>query len=81
MREIMLEKMFINGELNIELASYIDAWQNIWFRGKDIAKILEYSNTDKAIRNHVEPEDKKQRPAKTVGGLQQAYFINESGFY
>ena len=37
-----LEKIFINDELNIELASYIDAWQNKWFRGKDVAKILRY---------------------------------------
>ena len=43
----MLEKLFHNADLDIELTSYIDEKQNVWFRGKDIAKILSYSVTDK----------------------------------
>ena len=31
--------------MNIELTSYIDNKQNVWFKGKDFAKILGYSNT------------------------------------
>ena len=34
----VLEKKFTNSEQSIELISYIDARQNIWFRGNDIAK-------------------------------------------
>ena len=44
-----LEKIFNNDELNIELASYIDAQQNKWFRGKNVAKILRYSDTTQAL--------------------------------
>ena len=63
----MLEKTFKNEELGIELKSFIDYKQNIWFLGKDVAKILGFSNTDKAIRKHVDEEDKYKGPAKTAG--------------
>ena len=56
----MLEKKFTNKDLGIELTSYIDKQQNVWFRGKDVAEILGYSNTKKAVLNHVESEDKQQ---------------------
>ena len=56
----MLEKTFTNNELEIELTSYINHKQNIWSKGKDIAQILGYVDTDKAIRKHVDAEDKKQ---------------------
>ena len=42
----MLEKRFNNAKLGIELTSYIDNKQNIWFQGKDVAKIIGYSDTD-----------------------------------
>ena len=77
----MLEKTFKNEELGIELKSFIDYKQNIWFLGKDVAKILGYSDTDKSIRRHVNDEDKYKGTAKTAGGLQLSFFINESGFY
>ena len=77
----MLEKKFTNAKLGFELTSYIDDKQNIWFLGKDVAKVLGYSDTDKAIRRHVDEEDKYKGPAKTAGGLQQSFYINESGFY
>ena len=77
----MLEKKFTNARLGFELTSYIDDKQNIWFLGKDVAKVLGYSDTDKAIRRHVDEEDKYKGPAKTAGGLQQSFYINESGFY
>ena len=77
----MLEKSYKNEELGIELKSFIDYKQNIWFLGKDVAKILGYSDTNKAIRQHVDEEDKYKGAAKTAGGLQQSFFIHESGFY
>ena len=76
-----MEKNYKNVDLEIELKSYIDKKQIIWFLGKDVAKILGYQDTDKAIRKHVDEEDKYKGPAKTAGGLQQSFFINESGFY
>ena len=48
----MIEKKYIKQDMNIELTSYIDNKQNVWFRGKDIAKILGYVNTRKAVWNH-----------------------------
>ena len=35
----MIEKTFTNNELEIELTSYIDNKQNIWFKGKVIAQL------------------------------------------
>ena len=77
----MLEKKFKNEELGIEFKSYIDKKQNIWFLGKDVAKILGYSDSSQAIRKHVEEEDKYKGGVETTGGLQQSFYINESGFY
>ena len=63
----MLAKRFNNAKLGIELTSYVDNKQNIWFLGKDIANILGYSDTDKAIRKHVDEQDKYKGPAKRRG--------------
>ena len=56
----MFEKTFKNVSLGVEITSYIDKQQNIWFRGRDVAEILGYSNTKKAVLTHVDIEDKKQ---------------------
>ena len=70
----MLEKSFINYQLGIKFNSFIDEKCNVWFQAKDVAKILGYRDTDKAIRRHVEKEDKYKGPAKTAGGLQNCVF-------
>ena len=44
--------------MNIELTSYIDSKQNVWFRGKDIATILGYSDSRHALKRHVSKENK-----------------------
>ena len=86
----MLEKKFANEDLGIELTSYIDNKQNVWFLGKDVAEILGYSKTRDALSRHVDSEDKQQMftPHATVhkmgtvgasGSL--CTYINESGFY
>ena len=62
----------------------------IWFRGKDIAKALGYEKTRNAILKHVEDGDKSSledirrgpqigAPIKNEQG--SAIFINESGLY
>ena len=56
----MIEKKFANKDLEIELTSYIDNQQNIWFRGKDVAEILGYSKTRDALLKRVDNEDKQQ---------------------
>ena len=50
--------MLLNTDMGIELTSFIDDQQNVWFRGKDMAKILGYSDTKQAIRRHVSAENK-----------------------
>ena len=77
----MLAKRFNNVKLGIELTSYVDNKQNIWFQGKDVAKILGYSDTDQAIRKHVDEQDKNNSPFETTGQVRWCTFINESGFY
>ena len=85
----MLEKKFTNKDLGIELSSFIDKQQNIWFVGKDVAEILGYSNTKKAVLKHVDREDKQlicwgtQNGSGNNSDLRRKYynFINESGFY
>ena len=55
----VIEKKYVNQDINIELTSYIDDEQNAWFKGKDIALILGYSDTDQALRKHTDIEDQK----------------------
>lgn len=52
-----------------------------WFVGKDVAEVLGYSNTAKAIRDHVDVEDKGENESFTPGGNQKMTIINESGLY
>ena len=54
----MIEKTFAKIDLEIELTSYINDKQNVWFRGKDIATILGYSDTRHALKRHVSKENK-----------------------
>ena len=77
----MIEKSYKNDDLGIEIDTYIDKQQNIFFIGKDVAKILGYKDTNQAIRKHVDKEDKYKGAVETTGGLQQTFYINESGFY
>ena len=48
-----------NDELKVEINCYVDKKNEIWFRGKEIAIILGYKNTRKAIKDHVDDDDKK----------------------
>ena len=65
----MIEKKYVNQDINIELTSYIDDKQNVWFKGKDIALILGYSDIDQALRKHT---DKLHR--QNDGSGQMVYF-------
>ena len=51
----IIEKVFHYEENEI---SVIKSKDEIWFRGKDIAKALGYSIPYKAICEHVDPEDR-----------------------
>jgi anti-repressor protein len=90
------EKNMVNEGLNI-LVFNNDEFGNIrtvilnnnpWFVGKDVAECLGYTNSKKAIRDHVDDEDKimgerNVTPSITdkLGRVQYPVFINESGLY
>lgn len=52
-----------------------------YFVGKDAAERLGYTNPQKAIRAHVDEEDKGVNEMVTPGGMQEMIVINESGLY
>lgn len=54
-----------------------------YFVGKDVANILGYSNTRKALQDHVDLEDKKDGVTirDSIGRNQKSTVINESGLY
>ena len=52
-----------------------------FFVGKDVAEALGYSNPLKAIRDHVDLDDKGVNETFTPSGNQGVIFINESGLY
>ena len=83
----IIEKAFHYEENEITVTECRD---DIWFRGKDIAKALGYSIPRKAIREHVDPEDRLSLECLTKGGLKRtplkneqksATSVNESGLY
>ena len=52
-----------------------------YFVGKDVAEILGYANAPKAIRDHVDDEDKLTERIVLSGQNREVIFINESGLY
>ena len=76
-------KIFENGEFGKVRTIIKDG--EPWFVGKDVAKILEYRNTKKALSDHVDEEDKYQGDGVTIrdpmGRVQHPTIINESGLY
>lgn len=74
-------KIFENAEFGKVRAIIING--EPWFVGKDIAEVLEYSNTRKAIADRVDGEDKKDGVTirDSIGREQKPVLINESGLY
>ncbi len=53
-----------------------------WLVGKDVAEILQYKETHKAISRHVDEDDRMKHPiTDNLGRMQDTWVINESGFY
>ena len=82
-------KKFNNNDLGLSVDTFIDNKQNIYFKGKDVASALGYSNTKKALVNHV-PDKNKIEYQNMNGVVKQDPFINihphtifitESGLY
>lgn len=52
-----------------------------YFVGKDVAEILGYSDPQKALKMHVDDDDKLTRQIVVSGQNRNMYIINESGLY
>lgn len=71
-------QIYKNAELGSVRTAVIDG--EPFFVGKDVAVILGYSNPQKALRDHVDEEDKTLNDSFTVNGT-KGILINESGLY
>ena len=86
---MMIEKVFININLGIKFNSFIDKKLRVWFKAKEVAQILGYKNTEKAIKCHVSENHKRTFlccPCETHGQQNDTrgkycIFIDEAGFY
>ena len=78
----MIAKDFINEELGIKFQAYIDEECCVWFKAKEVAKILGYKKPCNAIEKHVREKYKKGSSIQgPLGGEQKCIIINEAGFY
>ena len=66
-----------------EIRTMVDEKGEPWFVGKDVARRLGYINHRKALRDHVDEEDRKDGVTirDSIGRDHEATFINESGLY
>ena len=66
-----------------EIRTMLDEKGQPWFVGKDVARRLGYINHRKALRDHVDEEDRKDGVTirDSIGRDQEVTFINESGVY
>lgn len=64
-------KVFQNSEFGTLRGVEIDG--ESWLVGKDVAERLGYSNPQKAIRDHVDDEDKTVNESFTVNGTMAEY--------
>ena len=79
-------QVFVNDEFG-EIRS-LEINNELYFVGKDIAEVLGYENPQKALRDHVDNDDKKMGEQNgnpfiidSLGRKQYPIFINESGLY
>lgn len=72
-------RLFKNAEVGKLRTLEIDG--EPWFVGKDVAKILGYSNCSKALLDHVDAEDKLNNESLLSLGQRGGWIINESGLY
>ncbi len=71
-------QVFSNAEFGSVRAVTIDGMP--YFVGKDVAVVLGYTNPQKAMRDHVDDDDKTVNESFTVNGT-KGILINESGLY
>ena len=81
---LMIEKSYKNDDLGIEITSFIDKKLIVWFKAKEVAQILNYKNTEKAIKRHVSENHKRKilfTNQHETHGCSMTYFLDEAGFY
>ena len=71
----IIKKVFHYEETELPIIKCKD---DIWFRGKTIAEILKYANQRKAIRDHVDPED-RAGVDELHGGTNRSSSLRASG--
>ena len=82
----LVNQSFKNEILDCSITCYLKNDQ-IWFKGKDIANILEYKNTAKSVWDHVDADDKisfkdfQNGNPSLISLDPQTIMINESGLY
>ena len=74
------EIISINHEQFGQLRAVLDERGEPWFVGSDVASSLGYSNPRKALRDHVDEEDKTRNETFLVNGT-APILINESALY
>ena len=89
MENKIITKEYMNSEYLTEITMIQDNDNVVWFKGRDVALILGYSNTRVALKKHVDEED-KMKMNELMGGSKNdtllnsqphSVFINESGLY
>ena len=81
---LMIEKSYKNDDLGIEITSFIDEKLIVWFKAKEVAQVLNYKNTEKAIKRHVSENHKRKilfTNQHETHGCSMTYFLDEAGFY
>ena len=53
----------------MSITTIVDEHKQAWFIGKEIANILGYADTKKAIKQHIEEDDKKKFTNKELEGF------------
>ena len=64
-----------------EIRAMLDEKGESWFVGADVARRLGYKNPPKALRDHVDDDDKLTERIVLSGQRRDIIFVNESGLY
>jgi prophage antirepressor-like protein len=88
MENKIITKEYFSNEYITEITMIQDVDKVVWFKGIDVASILGYSDKKKAIRMHVDEDDKQKLNEIQSGHFvpplnsqPHSVFINESGLY
>ena len=75
------EIQIFKNEMFGEVRTFTNEKGETFFLGKDVAVALGYTNTQKAIRDHVDEDDKLTERFVLSGQARNVVIINESGLY